>query len=670
VLVVLLSLISIGFARLMNRAVNNSLNNQLSSSASYAAQSALNDAIAYVQVHPTAKSTTCNGLFTTNGVNKGINPNYIGGSNSNYKYSCILVNPTPPNLEYSLPSAQSQVATINTVSSGGASTVASNLLLSWQAGGSDASKTNVSACAPPTLYDETTWSTNGCPPLLRMTLYPVDGNGNIAQANSRTFFFYPTNSGGNTVNYSTQGDGSLIPVNCNSQPTTTNESTGNYQCSVLISNFTAASGLSYFYARMTSIYDQADVQIKADDSSNNILQFKDDQSLIDATAQAGTASKRLQSRVVIGNTTDIVPSEDALPEAGLRSADAICKQLDVTPSTVLVQGTFCSGQQQIIQPPVIYMCVDNGSACNPNSNSPLTANIADSSDTNIRWNITGTNTSCNTNGSSLGWNGPSGNSNGSIDTGALSGGTSGSTYTYVINCSTAAGNASEAVTVNVAAPTGNPIGGSGPPVNCSDLSVNFTNFSVGGGSVSYSVEIDGNNPCGETFSQCNLLNSGGGSLAELDGNGGTSWDNTVGDPGGTSYMSCQTNGGAIGYSNGAPGSGGSGISGPGPQWISKGIKFYGPQDEIPSSAWWCGQPPGGHSYFVCGLWETNGTTGCTMTYDGQAESVPNPSTNDNFSIGFANSSQADQGALVVDCSGPGGPDIVWSWAIPNNVNST
>src|SRR6185437_4851692 len=133
VLVVLLSLISIGFARLMNRAVNNSLNNQLTSAASYAAQSGVNDAIAYIEQQPDlskVKSSACIGANSTppqpsilNSTNVSpsngfINPFFAagsGGTNTDYQYKCILVNPNPGDLQYDVPTHHSQVSILNPV---------------------------------------------------------------------------------------------------------------------------------------------------------------------------------------------------------------------------------------------------------------------------------------------------------------------------------------------------------------------------------------------------------------------------------------------------------------------------------------------------------------------------------------------------------------------------
>src|SRR3954470_23947004 len=69
ILVIIMTLISIGFARLMNRNLTNSANRQFSSAATYDAQSAINDVSAYLKQYvtthppgsPQPKSDKCNG---------------------------------------------------------------------------------------------------------------------------------------------------------------------------------------------------------------------------------------------------------------------------------------------------------------------------------------------------------------------------------------------------------------------------------------------------------------------------------------------------------------------------------------------------------------------------------------------------------------------------------
>ena len=65
ILVILLSLISIGFAKIMDRSLQNSLDSNLSSAANYAAQSGINDAMAYIKTRGINDVSSCTGLEGT-----------------------------------------------------------------------------------------------------------------------------------------------------------------------------------------------------------------------------------------------------------------------------------------------------------------------------------------------------------------------------------------------------------------------------------------------------------------------------------------------------------------------------------------------------------------------------------------------------------------------------
>src|SRR5665213_2935978 len=84
VLIVIMTLITIGFTRLVNRSAVNSANRQFSASATYAAQSAINDVASYLKKYAInnpgstllPKSTTCTGNGSLIGNNNSKGPFY------------------------------------------------------------------------------------------------------------------------------------------------------------------------------------------------------------------------------------------------------------------------------------------------------------------------------------------------------------------------------------------------------------------------------------------------------------------------------------------------------------------------------------------------------------------------------------------------------------------
>jgi hypothetical protein len=370
VLIVIMTLITIGFTRLVTRSAVNSANRQFSASATYAAQSAINDVASYIKQYAAAnsgnpllpKSTTCTGNGSLIGNSTSQGPFYDKSqlsSNTTTRYTCLLLNPTPSTLVFTqVQNLKSQVVKINTSASAGA---LDKLLLSWQP--SDSQITGFPT-SPSDLNDETTWNSStgickdsgganaSCIPVLRVAIFPISNGESLTspQAQSKTIFLYPQGGGVNVPvkPFGAISDGSLVPIPCTQHiagagdfnPTT---STG-YVCNVILSALASAatpSGTDSVYLRITPIYNQADVRLAADDRFGNALNFINDQAIIDATAQTSGVVKRLQARadtssLANGATsadTNIASNSNDIPEQAVRSANALCKrELLVKPS--------------------------------------------------------------------------------------------------------------------------------------------------------------------------------------------------------------------------------------------------------------------------------------------------------------------------------------------------
>jgi len=389
VLIVLVTLISLGFARLMSRATHNALNNQLSTAANYAAQSGINDAISYLKANPSANATKCSDL---SGQQAFANSNLSGDGVT--QYSCVLINESPTTLQYqNLPPDQSQIVKATTSSS------PDQFLFSWQ--DSDRTKTSQPSGPGTTLQDITTWSANNYTPILRVSLYPIPASGALSgvEAASKTFFFYPTSAGGNVtkIPYTTT-DGSLVSANCGTKNLNGFNGTADYDCNVVI-NALSSAGASYYYLRLTPIYGQADAEVQANDTGNKVTIFSNAQAIVDVTGKSGNAVKRLEARVDIsGNgstsTGNINPTDTAAPEYALRQAMAICKRLNVSGSNITIDSSYCGLGVQGPQPPSVVtddpVPVDGAPNGNPNTQFGGTVNPNGQATTAyFQWSING-----------------------------------------------------------------------------------------------------------------------------------------------------------------------------------------------------------------------------------------------------------------------------------------
>jgi len=383
VLVVIMTLISIGFARIMSRTVSNATNRQLSTAATYAAQSAINDVSAFIKTNPTAYSDTCNGSGTLIGKTGAPGPFYYdsnlsGDTTKTAHYTCLILNQTPGDLQYGQIDANLPRVVKLSTSAFSTPTTGSleKLLFSWQSTNpslvagyptnvcpSTTVINGVTICSSSSLKDETSWDNassgickdaannpSECIPILRLTLYPIPvGGGSLAnvQANSKTVFLLPQAGAGTVQNigYTAIPDGALMPVKCTTSVGAADfKPTINpplYACNIIISALTTSTspGIDYFYATLTPIYNKANVEIQANDSFGQKLNFLNTQAMIDATATAGGVTKRLQARVdtssisSVNGEDDNIPSDSSsVPADSVRSANAICKRVIETTS--------------------------------------------------------------------------------------------------------------------------------------------------------------------------------------------------------------------------------------------------------------------------------------------------------------------------------------------------
>jgi Tfp pilus assembly protein PilX len=423
-LIILLTLITIGFARIMNRSVQNATSNETAASASYAAQSGLNDLADYLRTNPNVKSTKCNDLIKDSSGAKGpfYNDVNISGDN-NVRLTCLLVNQRPTDLAYqNISNLKSKVVKLTTDTVTG---TINSFMFSWQA--RDPSK-NATPNPSVDLIDETSWNNSNYIPMLRVTLYPVTTSGALddnVQNNSRTYFLVPSNAGGpssKTFDYLSTPSGTKKRIKCDTSDVPGFTGTADYNCNAVINGLDQVTNIDYYYARITPIYNNIDLKIKGNDIDNRVVKFKNVQAVLDVTAKAGPAAKRLQSRVDIAGIDSsgaVVPSpntspdEDNAPDFSLRSANALCKRYKITDDVydyLTLEGacptTVCSGPGCGPYTPLPELSMNintvDSQADTPGGSYVGIDYIGDGGSAQINWNTKDA-TSCDASGS--GWSG-------------------------------------------------------------------------------------------------------------------------------------------------------------------------------------------------------------------------------------------------------------------------
>jgi len=320
ILMVVISLIVLGFAQISRRNQRQALDRQLSAQAFYAAETGVNDVAKLIRDRQASgevipEKTDCGngGSFYTeaNGINPAISePDQIA-------YTCLLVDPTPNSLEYR------SIGTTGTIfpviaESGSISSIR----LTWSPMPGD------DGDPPPTQNCPTSGSLSASRAftaaeswtcgygLLRFDLVSTAGSlsmGGLQNA-LMTTFAVPLRSGGtSTITYANSPGNSRVGVACTAA-----------SCSLTI-NLSPAG--SMYHMRVLSLYKElATLRVEAFSGANaggNTVSLRDAQILVDSTGKAQDVLRRIQVRLPLNS------GPNNLSDYAIQSTDAICKRFSV-----------------------------------------------------------------------------------------------------------------------------------------------------------------------------------------------------------------------------------------------------------------------------------------------------------------------------------------------------
>jgi hypothetical protein len=332
ILIIVLALITVGFAELARREQQNALDKQLSSQAYYAAESGVNDvdqAILQSIKSPSGTPTTPSLASLTPAPSGLLNPNQclesqtgldtdlsklpsntLGPAVNGVTYSCILLNLQPPQLAKTPLSADTTWTNIFGTTGGGA---LSALTINW---GSLTNKpARTSGGFTPRNGSPTNWNS---PAVLQVSITPL-GNLNRTALINNTFttYLYPQCSGSNIATYNSQSVSQQVPiVNGNG----TKCSSGTY--SATINNLSGTVGESYVI-NVLDYYDDSSVSISNATDGTGPLDFTNAQALIDVTGRAKNVLRRIQVHVPL-NQPGPTPAYTV-------EGQNICKRFDTAP---------------------------------------------------------------------------------------------------------------------------------------------------------------------------------------------------------------------------------------------------------------------------------------------------------------------------------------------------
>ncbi len=306
VMIVVLGLLTIGFAQLARREQQSALNKQLAYQAYDAAETGVNDITQAIQ-GGTINETTGYNVDTDHCVDDTLLPNKDINTATGVSYTCALIKLKLPSLVWSgvSPLADRSIS----FSTEGGSSLAS-LTVNWSSADNHGAP-RPSGGFPPT----TSWGNS--PAVLQFSITPINSKSNITRDElyDKTFtaFLYPLGGAG-TVVYNTGAQGQIVNGACNTDG-----------CSVTISGIPSVSADGFYAVNLINYYDTSDISIDQPlDAGNTDLKFVDGQALVDVTGRARSALRRLQVRIPI-----------RLPNQMAKYAldgQSICKRLQTKPA--------------------------------------------------------------------------------------------------------------------------------------------------------------------------------------------------------------------------------------------------------------------------------------------------------------------------------------------------
>lgn len=330
VMMIVITLVVLGFAEIARNEQRSSLDDQLSVQAYYAAESGINDVRSVINAAvasggPAAaqNKTKCGpqGNYTATGVIDSQNGHDVA-------YTCVLVNTTPPSLTYYLGGTSTVIPLIANGSAFG------NVTLTWNV--ADGLPATPSGCYAnlgslnqnPVASGPGAWGCNYS--MLRVDVF--DANGSISRAawnNATTTAFlvpFDTTKVSVTNTLKLGSHGTAVPARCDG-----------VSCTVRIIGAGGGSmGGSKYYMRVTQLYHTGTTKLTVDGGGSTT--FTGAQAVIDATGRAQDVLRRVQVAV---DLTDA--NAHPIPSGAIVTRDSVCKRFGITDSTFRVYDDLSSG---------------------------------------------------------------------------------------------------------------------------------------------------------------------------------------------------------------------------------------------------------------------------------------------------------------------------------------
>ena len=319
IIMIILSLVTIGFAQIMSKEQTQALDRQLSSQAFYAAESGVNDA----RVDMNSFTTTCSPVVAYDAA-------------QTVKSTCVFVNKQPKTVQEDNVGIPPKVFPIHTVNAAGTPTVPATLTIRWKKSSSTAGWTDFNSLAPNRFPAQGgAWGVNTG--VGKVYLVPFKNGDTRDAIISKTGFMLlnPVALGAspNVPLASIQGQNSGKIINGSCVVATS-------ECTAIIdTGFPASPAPAPYdelYMVISALYSPSNFTIEGADSAGSSLLFSDVQAVVDSTGRTTDVLRRIQVRVPLINSYSFAGS--ALTTFGSGPTNGLCKLWTGIPDPTLVNS--------------------------------------------------------------------------------------------------------------------------------------------------------------------------------------------------------------------------------------------------------------------------------------------------------------------------------------------
>lgn len=361
----LISVITIGFLRIMGVEQRQALDNDLTASALAAAESGIEDAKRAIlkynslpdgdalknDLKTALNSSDCDALFRTSSITSALNISNTGSINGspnlNQFYTCLSVNLNSNDYISSSTAGKSEYIPLRAENNAEFDQVKVSWHLVNNTAGADGDgqpQRYATTNQLPQVTGSTpaqNWSTRGYPAYMRAQLYGYpDGTFDRAKIDerSRSVFMIPSTVGVDESspilldsadplphNFDQTKPSILQQVRCKGTPP--NVPSGTYACTAILklpSDPALRSNINKYFLRLTPQYGATHLKVELSNSTTgSTVRFSEVQPVIDVTGRASDVFRRVQARVRLDAISD-------LPEYSLESAGDICKNMQVS----------------------------------------------------------------------------------------------------------------------------------------------------------------------------------------------------------------------------------------------------------------------------------------------------------------------------------------------------